>query len=264
MGKTNLHVTAFNANGDILAKLKGWTVGTELTTEDGKGMADRFAKHIPTKRATKVSCELLHYVDTVPGSMLNIDVFTFDGSSILGNMKSATVTVSNSEAEVSGGADGDTEPNEAGTDITIEGEFVIASTADIMASLIDETVANWIANLVGTVVLSEAATVIFQAPMILTACEHIGQDRSAQRVRATWKLHGAVTTPSSGASTSLLKAAIYDPDSLSFYCTTGANAYASVGTPAAGLITQATLSYADGALTKEQFELAIAGPLAAS
>lgn len=140
--KTHLDVATVSLFGtDYHKKFDNMSIETNDTEQDGRGVAERYADHVPTKTASRISFNMFQTVSTIRQSMLDMTILTYDGSDILGNCRSGRMAVNTQTDDGEGGGDQFIFPFACGTDITVEAQLQVVANAafqSIMRGPIDD------------------------------------------------------------------------------------------------------------------------------
>lgn len=234
---------------DLIGSWKTYNHNFDITKADGKSSSNRYEKNQPVKRKRAFSITVFANKDvTYRATNLDLTVWSIAGTSRIGDIKSATITVTTKTAEGSGAVEFDMFPVATGTALEIQASEFVSSEADlVMLGSQSDTITDFYVNVLFTV-----GGLAFAAPMMLSAGSHKVEAEQIQMQDVTLSLHGAITAPvSSGASGSNLLFALIATGSAALVYSVNTGATTEVGN---ALITRATLTYQDAAIVEHQFE----------
>lgn len=251
---TILHATAFTMDGtSYLGDLEMVEIDANIEDDDCNSAASEWGKQEETKRTVTFRFEVMLKLGTTAAchyTNLHLGVFSWDGSSILGDIKSATIKTSIDTDDGSGVADFDTYVNPVGRQWTMEFNkmkatgggtetFMTAMMAGANDASRKKTVVFTISDSVGG---SNAIT--FTAPMRIQSLKHSLQRKKIQTWSGTLKSNGTPSSPSSGG-THLLNVAFVGDGVITLNIDSGAGEYS-----ATALVTECECQVEDSKIIK--------------
>jgi len=253
---TSLDANLFSFDGqDFIGSWKTFDYGIEMTTQEGQSSSSRYVKKQATKRKKTFSLTVFHPAasGTDRASNLSASVYTIGGSDYLGDLKSATLTLTTKTSEGSGAVELDSYPVAGGTDLQITASHLVSSSAALVAlASQSETLSDFEVTVAFTV-----AGLAFSAPMLLSAASlKLTEGGAVQMEDVTFELHGDITAPT-GSTTGakhLFVLIATGTASLIYSVDTG-----SLTETGYALITKATLTYQDAQIVEDQFEFTCQG-----
>lgn len=195
--KTNLDMSIFTLGGvSFLDKITNVKFDTEILSELCRSVAERYGAEVGTKKEFRFSCGMIQHVSDVCQSALTMTVFSYDGTSYIGEVDSFDLEVTTETQNGDGVGDLFRWPQALGTDFTISLNKFITSNADLM----EAAIAGNMTDIEATVIV-DFAGIDVTIPVLLSAASHSIQDGQLQMEEVTMKKGG---TPSVATGDALL------------------------------------------------------------
>lgn len=245
--KTNLDVSLYELGGvSFLEVVENCSFDTEVMTDLCRAVNERYGAEKAVKKEFKFSADILQHVADECASGLTLSVFSFDGTSYLGEIESFDLDVSTDTQN----GDGPTEvfrwPQAVGTDYNVSANKFIVSNVDWMQAAIANNVTGVEVQIAFTV-----AGIAISLPMTLSSAKHNIQGDSLQMEEVSFKKRG---TPDTVTGDSLLIEILTGDAYLTWAADSDAGSYGGNA-----LITSAKLSVKNGALVKSSYEFSNQG-----
>jgi len=251
--KTAFSVSAYSLDGNNhLADLQVFDMDIAATEVERQGIAAVSAYTQVAKRAASHRFEMVLDNSGAAYTNLDVSVWTPDGAARIGDLKSGSLNLTIPSEDGSGLADPFEYANVVGARrISIDAEMLVASAAtdeSLIADARSTTVSAWtMAN-----VLLNLGAASFDLPMTLTTVGHSVSRDGLQTVNAKFALRGTPSTAPSG--TTFLGVAFGGDALISLSANMGFKTWSGVG-----VVTEASLSFNDGALQQVSGTLALQG-----
>lgn len=200
--KTALDMAAYTLDGnDHLGTLRVFGMQSSATLVPSQGQADTDAFNQETKRKFTHNFELL--IDDSGPKMTNLtlSVWTPSGSSLLGDVRSGSLSMKIPTADGSGAVDGFTWANIVGArDIMIDASMFIpaaASAVDLLTKAISGTLAD---RINATTLLTFGTGFAFSMPSVMGDVDFASEFEAIQTYSAKFAQQGALLAAPSGSS----------------------------------------------------------------
>jgi hypothetical protein len=175
----------------LLGQFKTLKHNVDMTTQDAKGLPDRYEKNQAVKRSRKFSINILRNatLGAPRASALNLTVWDVGGSSRLGDIKDLTLTGSTKWQEGSACKDLDKYPVAVGTGFEVTASEFVSENADLLY-LASQTTSLSDYNVTVHVTIAD---IQFAMPMLLSAASLSIERDGVQMQDVTLKLRGTPT-----------------------------------------------------------------------
>lgn len=242
--KTSLSMSAYTLDGnDHLGDLRVFGLDLSPTMVASQGLAATSAYNQETKRKATHTFEL--FKDNSGPKLSNLDVSVWNpaGSSLLGDIKSGTLSLKIPTGDGSGGADGWQYANVVGArDVMVDTQQLIPSSAtlvDLLTKAMSGTLAD---RVMSAVSLTFGSDLAFVFPATMGDVNLSSEFEGFQTYSTKFLQRGALATKPTG--TTLYGVAFAGDALISLAATTGHGALAAVG-----VISTMDIKFSDGQVT---------------
>jgi len=241
---------------NLLAYLEEITVNIDNTLVDARGVADRYAYNQVVKQGQSFDCKLqLAGVLAAKATSLDVTVWSLDGASYLGVVKSGSIDITNKAVERSAMTQAYKFPVTLDTDVSFTSDHMVVTGAALTYLAITGTQAT----LAGTILVTYAG-IAFSAPMLIKSAKHSVKKGALQMENVTFALQG---TPTGPTDSSLLALAMTGTALAAVTADTDMNSYAMNASQVCA-ITKLGIKFSDGQLTNQTATFEVQGQMAAT
>ncbi|MCC7229254.1 MAG: hypothetical protein IT203_02605 [Fimbriimonadaceae bacterium] len=246
---TNLDVTVMSLGGDTswIDVITDAQFDANVLTDVCRAITERYDSEIPVKKEFTWSCDMIPHVAAVCQSNLNASVWSFDGTSYLGEINSCELSVTTEKKFSDGVADLFRWPQALTTKYEVTAEKFITDNADFM----EIALANNITSVQAVLIITAGSGLSITLPVTLTAASHSIKSGSLQMENVTIKNNG---TPTSVSGDTMMVEIMTGDAYLAWAADSGGSQYSGNA-----ILDSARFKIDNGALIKSSFTFANQG-----
>lgn len=250
--KKALSIVAYTLGGsDYLGVLKSFDFPVDITTDEGKTIAERYDKAVATKKSVTWSAEHEMKIAGAEITNLSVSVFSEGGNDLLAKLRSWDLDVSTKSKEGSGLAEVWKSPDATGTGFKLTSNNIIASSTLLVPQMV-KAAQNGVSQL-PVQVLFTAGSFNLSLACLLNTAGHKGDVDDLQELSLGWETRG---TPTTVAGATLLQNILTGAAEITHVLNTGAGNYSGTS-----IIDSAKISVGDEKIVKESYRFSLEGAL---